>query len=58
MCCVFVRMGWDVGGGQGEWDALHAPGTAPVVAVVEVEPCALEDEGADAVLLRTERGVG
>ena len=32
-------------------DGLHAPGATPVVAVVEIETFALQDECADAILV-------
>ena len=42
--------------GKGSRDALHALGTTPCVAVVELETLALQDEGTDAVLFLGSHG--
>lgn len=41
-----------MGRGEREGDVLHAAGTAPSVAVVEFESFALEDECAEAILVK------
>ena len=55
--CVSQGVGRGLEGGWGreregkkEGDVLHSAGTAPVIAVVEVETFALEDECAEAIL--------